>query len=348
MPTFSNTKINKTSPLNILTNNIYYLTLNTTIYDELPITNVTIDTDSPILLKFDNSLVNMNNNGEYIFDIKLTSNDYSLGSYSINFIIKATNELDSTTTETFNFQVIVSKYILNEAPCYININANINNSLQLVDNNIELPTKTINHVNPNFNAEYNFPIGSINIDTGIIKIKSPNGNILGNFFSYLNISANKNGLLNANIEITGDPISVNIIDDQHTAQSIYWPDEIILPNSESSDILESTITISKLKNILASQINQIENIYNLNLITSWTMKIDKITNNGLPNVIDKYAYDFNRQYPFIFNEGEFITLETKFNYSVQIEDLNGDIKNIVPNTPVFAKITQNNNSPVII
>jgi hypothetical protein len=78
------------------------------------------------------------------------------------------------------------------------------------------------------------------------------------------------------------------------------------------------------------------------------MKIDNLPNTGLPNVIDKYATDFNRNFPEIFNEGEFITLETKFSYNVEITDFNGNIKQIVPSTNIFAKITQNKNSPLLI
>ena len=348
MPAFSNTNISKSSPLNILTNNEYYLTLSTNIYDDYPIKDVTIDTNSPLLLKFDNSLVNQNNNGDYIFEIKITSNDYSLGSYMINFVINATNSLNIKTTENINFEIIVSKYILNEAPCYININANINSSLSLVNNNIQLPSKTINHLDPNFNAEYNFPSGSLTIETGTIIIKSDNNVILGNFFSYLNISANYNGILNSKIDFSGEPINISIEDNPYQSQNIYWPDEVIFVDHNTSDILNTQLNISKLKSILSEKINNIENIYNLNLISSWSMKIEKLSNNGLPNVIDKYAEDFNRNFPEIFNEGEFITLETKFNYSVEITDFNGNIRQIIPETPIFAKITQNKNSPLLI
>lgn len=348
MPTFSNTNINKSSPLNILTNNVYFLTLTTNIYDDLPLKSVTINTNSPLLLKFDNSLVNSNNKGDYVFEIKITSNDYSLGKYLINFVINATNTSNVKTSEIINFEIVVSKYILNEATCYININANINNSLIINNNNLELQSKIINHLNPNFNAEYNLPEGTLNIDTGNITIKSNNNLILGTFSSYLIISARKDGTLNSKIEITGDPILVSIEDNPHKAEKIYWPDDILISNSYSSDILESTITSTKLKSILSEKINDIENLYNLNIISGWSMKIDKLSHNGLPNVIDKYAEDFNRTYPNIFNEGEFITLETKFNYNVEIYDFNETLQEIIPNTLIFAKITQNKNSPLLI
>lgn len=345
MTTIRNFVCNQNSPITIKENSQTTLNFSAELSDVSGISTATINNNLPS---------NISRN-IYFFDIIINSINYNLGSNSVEFILQVENNRRVITEDNIIIEIVIEKetqnsnYILEEESYSIKIDANLNGSIILKNNSLTLNGITINHTNKNFNSTYNLPTGTLSINTGIIKAKDINNNILGTFSSNLLININSNGLCNSQINIDGSDITAHIDEDPHLSQAIFWPDEVIIPNSNDSDILQSTLNVSKIKKILENEIESIENLYNnKNMIKLWNMTLESINEDRSLNILDQYSRDYSRKYPHIFNEGEFIILKTKYNYEVNIEDLDGINNNIIKSTPIMAIIVQNKNSPLLI
>ena len=344
MTTIKNFVCNQKSPITIKENSQTTLNFSAELSDRSGISRATINNNLP-------SNISRNN---YLFDVIIYSKNYNIGSNRVEFILQVENNRRNITENNIIIEIIIeqeeqkSDYILEEESYSIKINANLNDSIVLKNNSLTLNGITINHTNKNFDSIYNLPTGNLSINTGIIKAKDINDKILGTFSSNLLIDINNNGLCNSQINIDGNDITAYIDENPHLSQAIFWPDEIIIPKSNDNDILESTLNIVKLKKILQKEIESIENLYNnKNMIKLWNMTLESINEDRNLNILDQYARDNLRKYPNIFNEGEFIILKTKYNYEVNIEDLDGINNNIIKSTPIMAIIVQNKNSPLL-
>lgn len=344
MATIKNFVCNQKSPITMKENSQTTLNFSAELSDRSGISRATINNNLPSNISRD----------IYLFDIIINSKNYILGSNRVEFILQVENNARIITQSNIIIEIVIedakeSDYILEEESYSIKINANLNDSIILKNNSLTLNGITINHSNKNFDSIYNLPIGNLSINTGIIKAKDNNDKILGTFSTNLLISIDKNGLCNSQINIDGNDITANIDENPHLSQAIFWPDEVIIPTSNDSDILQSTLNVSKIKKILKNEIESIENLYNnKNMIKLWNMTLESINENKSLNILDQYSRDYSRKYPHIFNEGEFIILKTKYNYQVNIEDLDGINHNIINSTPIMAIIVQNKNSPLLI
>lgn len=219
---------------------------------------------------------------------------------------------------------------------YIDIEANLNMSIMHTPGGYEFAGATVDYNNPGFVVNYNLPTGSVNIDTGIINAMK-DGIPVGGFSSFMNISADSNGHLTGLISITGSDITETTSDDPTLAQQAHWSHETKNVTSTSEDILSATISEPDVRAALLANITALEDMYNMNVISTWQFNILPIM--GPNNLLDQYALDNGRMPPDLFMDGEIIVLQTEYNYEINVEDMNGVSQVIVPPTPIYARVT---------
>ena len=318
---------------------------------------VEIYTNSVIKILIDNNVIypeidySINNN--YIFNLLVERNDYpEAGTYNIDITIKTYN---FSLNEILEHNIIKEIIIQDTYPTafieyYIDITANINSSLLYENNSIIYQGSYINkNSNKNYNILYNLPTGTKNITIGNISANNQNNETLGTFTPELTITVNSNGYITAKVNIVGDDILAEIQDDPSKAQKVYWGSNKPNITPYSKDNLTSLLTNIDLKNELANKIQLIEELYSVNLIKDWTFHILPIkysTNNRL-NILDAYAEIKNRTFPNIFLNGEHISLKTAHPYEYSVQDYNGEMHSIIDKTPIYARITHNDNAPSI-
>ena len=318
---------------------------------------VEIQSDSTIKIQIDNNVIYPDNNNSlnnnYNFDILIERNNFpEAGTYTIDIIIKTYNfSINEILEHTIQKDITIEdSYPEATVQHYIDITANINNSLQYINNSITYAGKHINkNRNNKYNILYNLPSGTKNINIGNIIANDPNDKTLGSFTPYLTITANSDGRSTANVNISGNDILAEIDEDPLKAQKVYWGSNKPQITPDSEDILSSLLTNIDIKNQFNNEIKIIEDIYSVNIIKDWDFHILPVNSatNNIPNVLDAYAEIKNRTFPNIFLDNEHIILRTAYPYQYTIEDYNGDIQNIIEETPIYARITHNDNAHTI-
>jgi len=318
---------------------------------------VEIRTDSAIKIKLDNNVIypenNSSLNNNYTFDILIERNNFpEAGTYTIDIIIKTYNfSVNEILEHTIQKDITIEdSYPEATVEHYIDITANINNSLLHENNSITYLGKHINkNRNKNYNILYNLPSGTKNINIGNIIANDPNNKNLGSFSPTLTITANSDGLSSAKVNITGNDILAEIDEDPLKAQKVYWGSDKPEITPDSEDVLSSLLTNVDIKNQFKNEIETIEELYSVNIIRDWDFHVLPVNaaSNNILNLFDAYAEIKNRTFPNIFLDGEHIILKTGYPYQYTIEDYNGEIQYIIEETPIYARITHDNNAPNI-
>ena len=185
---------------------------------------------------------------------------------------------------------------------------------------------------------------------GNITAKDDSNISVGTFKSELIIKVDTNGIMTSNINITGDvEPTLSVADDHNFAQIVGWvgPNNTLpTPGPNDADILEATLTIADIYVLLQPQISQIEEMYNMEILDSWTAQFNEIaavSTGSPPNVLDQFATHKKRVFPYIFITNECIVLETTHDYVVTVVDMHNQTKTIIPPTKIYARVTHDPN-----
>lgn len=245
---------------------------------------------------------------------------------------------------------------MNQPTYYLDIAANLNASITLNNGSLQIPPAIIDKSNPDYKSTYNLPSGQIVLNAGNIAAKDLSNTEIGSYQTQISINITNDGNMSSQVDITGGDVigTSKQTDDSNKAERVFWKREGSSSsssiNSSDADVSESTLTLNDVRNMMSNEINIIQELYSGNVIVSWTAQltgVNSVNPGESPNVLDQYSADFNRSYPVIFNEGEYITLETKYDYKVDIEDMNGVTRTIIPSTPIYARITQDKSAPIL-
>jgi hypothetical protein len=308
---------------------------------------IKIDIDNNVIYPENSSSINNN----YNFDILIERNDFpEAGTYSIDIVAKTYNfSLNEILEHTITKDILIEdSYPETTAEYFIDITANINKSLLYQDNSIVYNGKLINK-NNNYNILYNLPTGAKTINIGNINANDPTNKTLGMFTPNLTITAYSDGTSSAKIDMSGNNILAEIEEDPSTAQKVYWGSDVPVIFSDSADTLSSLLTPLNVETEFENDIKLIEELYSQNIIKDWNFNILPVNAAAinLLNVFDAYAEIKNRQFPNIFLNGEHIILQTGYPYQYTIEDYNGVTQYIIEETPIYARITHNDDAPII-
>lgn len=289
----------------------------------------------------------------FIFDAMLYRSDFrrTSGNFSVRINAEATRITDTGNT-LYDYASLYVDLLIEERATgpttypeitptyYIDITANINDSLNFNNESISFNGKVITDID-GYNASYNLPSGSLTLDCGNITANNYNNLTLGSFNPTILITANSDGTQTGTVSISGSNILATINDDPTTAQKIYWGNNAPTITPTSADTLSALLTPSTIRSIFAKEITSLELMFTHNVFSSWTFDILPVNIVSRPdyNVFDQYAYVKGRSFPNIFNNGEYIVLETAHNYEIKIQDFNGIEQTIIPSTQIFARIT---------
>lgn len=242
-----------------------------------------------------------------------------------------------------------TSYPENTPTYYIDITANINQSLNYNGTSISFNGKTVTDKD-NYQIIYSLPSASLTLDCGNIDANDINNLTLGSFHPTITITAYSNGAQTANVNITGSNILQTISENPTKAQKLYWGNTPPSISSTSADILSSLLTASKVASIFSTEINTLEQMFTHNVFSSWNFNILPVGAVAPPsyNVFDQYAYVNGREFPNIFQNGEYIVLETAHNYEIIVQDFNGVQQTIIPSTQIFARVTHNDMHPLLL
>ena len=241
------------------------------------------------------------------------------GSVSFTHFIKASYDLNSLVT----YYTTSNDHDLDDAYSFAGLTVNSNSASDI---ELSLPSAS-----------------AVAIKAGEIDAQDPNNNSLGKFPVTLLISCNDQGDVTSSIGIGGADITpgAELLDDAHKSQIVYWPPVQNNPgvNADDADILNTKITSGQLSSYYASQLTNINNLYNgNNVISSWSITINPITASS-SNILAQHARFLgvigNNN---IFNLDDKIVCATPFSYSVSVNDYLDDTTIIVPSTNVFGVI----------
>jgi hypothetical protein len=333
------------------TNTQQLVTFTVDVTDNIGISNVNITggiPPEPTLLTSENSI--------YTFTKTYISDNYPTGTTQETLTANATDLEGNSAQAVVNVDIVKTDYILNQPTYYIDITANLNSSITLNNGSLQIPPAIIDKSNPDYKSTYNLPSGQIVLNAGNIAAKDLSNTEIGSYQTQISINISNDGNMSSQVDITGGDVigRSEQPDDSNKAERVFWKREGSSSsssiNSNDADVSESILTLNDVRNMMSNEINIIQELYSGNVIVSWTAQligVNSVNPGESPNVLDQYSSDFNRSYPVIFNEGEYITLETKYDYEVEIEDMNGVIRTIIPSTPIYARITQDENAPIL-
>lgn len=333
------------------TNTQQLVTFTLDVTDNIGISNVNITggiPPEPTLLRSENSI--------YTFTKTYISDNYPTGTTRETLTANTTDLEGNPAQAVINVDIVKTDYILNQPTYYLDIAANLNASITLNNGSLQIPPAIIDKSNPDYKSTYNLPSGQIVLNAGNIAAKDLSNTEIGSYQTQISINITNDGNMSSQVDITGgDVIGTNKqTDDSNKAERVFWKREGSSSsssiNSNDADVSESTLTLNDVRNMMSNEINIIQELYSGNVIVSWTAQltgVNSVNPGESPNVLDQYSSDFNRSYPVIFNEGEYITLETKYDYKVDIEDMNGVTRTIIPSTPIYARITQDKSAPIL-
>ena len=288
----------------------------------------------------------------YTFKKTYTVEYYAAGTTTDTLTVTVIDNYGNTNTATLGITISKEDFTMLQPTYYIDITANINESITEHAGSFELPPSTIDKANPNYQTSYYLPSGQIILNSGDVTARNINQSGLGTYQSTITIDVNSNGQMIGVLAITGNDITQTITDDPEKASVAYWLKENATPTtitSNTADILSATLTTDEVQNLMQDEISLIESLYSGPVVLDWTAQLSGVFSapSGPPNVIDQFALSNSRAYPLIFQEGEYIVLETKYDYEITIVDMMGTTRTIIPSTEIFARVTQDSSAPTL-
>jgi len=289
----------------------------------------------------------------YTFKKTYTVEYYAAGTTTDTLTVTVIDNYGNTNTGTLGITISKEDFTMLQPTYYIDITANINESIIENAGSYELPPSTIDKANPNYQTSYYLPSGQIILNSGAVTARNINQSNLGTYQSTITIDVNSNGQMIGVLEITGNDITQTITpDDPEKASVAYWLKENTTPTtitSNTADILSATLTTGEVQDLMQNEISLIESLYSGPVVVDWTAQLEGVFSapSGPPNVIDQFALSNSRAYPLIFQEGEYIVLETKYDYEITIVDMMGTTRTIIPSTEIFARVTQDSSAPTL-
>lgn len=233
---------------------------------------------------------------------------------------------------------------------YIQLKANINNAIYADSNGyFGFRGAVLDKTNTAYDVSYNLPTGSAQLLIRTITVKDTNETSLGTYDLVLDISATKAGMIETNAYFVGNDYTATVDEDLTSAQVVYWdpnPENAPTVTETTRDVLSATITSTLADTIFSDKLTAIENLYNGSVITSWNMTFLEILPEqfSLLNIINIQSGN-TRSLPNFFAEGESITLPMGENLELSVTDFNNNTLEIIPETKVYAVITQDSNAP---
>lgn len=196
----------------------------------------------------------------------------------------------------------------------------------------------VNAVNPVFSLP---SVSLVDVDAGEIDAQTPGGASLGKFPVKLTVSVDDQGVMTADIAIKGSDVTpgVELLDDPHKAQVVYWTGAQAVPTvaADDSDVLGTKLTVSHLETYHRSDLDAVKAQYhNQNMLSAWSITLTKM-DSAVDNILSQHAR-FNDKRALgaaLFANNDKIVVATHFPYAVAIEDYNGNSIEIVSSQPVF-------------
>lgn len=233
---------------------------------------------------------------------------------------------------------------------YIQLKANINDAIYADTNGYYgFKGAVLDKTNTAYDVIYNLPTGSAQLLIKTITVKDTNETSLGTYDLVLDISATQAGMIETNAYFVGNNYTATVEEDLTSAQVVYWdpnPENAPTVTETTRDVLSATITSTLADTIFRDKLTAIENLYNGSVLTSWNMTFLEILPEqfSLLNIINMQSGN-TRSLPNFFAEGESITLPMGEKIELSVTDFNNNTVVLIPETKVYAVITQDSNAP---
>jgi hypothetical protein len=200
-----------------------------------------------------------------------------------------------------------------------------------------------------FNASYNLPTGSMDLDIGAIYATLEYTVYIGRFKPIISIVVDKNANVTSSVRVVGNDITATAKNYLDKAQEVIWDTENRLPtvHARSEDILSSTVTSNDVETFYSSKLQAVTDSYNFNVLSNWNFQIEPVPANE-NSIINNYALANGRTTNNVFKNGEHVILSTSHPYSVKIEDINGVEQTIVNETQIHAIVYHDDNAPPLL
>ena len=197
--------------------------------------------------------------------------------------------------------------------------------------------------------------GTNQIQVGVLQMQSADAN-LGVFNVTMSVEVNKDLMLTASVDITGDAISANLVEKPSHAQSAWWNVHTntapnVLP--ESADNLTQSVTRDEMKSHYSSELQALTAIYHgKNLLDNWTITLTGYDGTE-DNPIAKYARASGRAgvveqrdgktVPKVFLEEELMVASLGQEVTVSIKDYTNVETVLSQTTKIYGVLRQNKN-----
>jgi hypothetical protein len=251
-----------------------------------------------------------------------------------------------------NFQEISANVIAYKIPSltaereyYVQLKANINPEIyQNAFGDFGFNGAIINKEEESYDLCYNLPEGDVSMNIKTLDVVDICENVIGNIDLILELKTTKAGEIVPRVFFDGIPISTTIEDDIHTAEVSYFGtavDSSVNADPSKADGLTSVLTPEKAEELFGQQIRALESLYRGSVLSAWRMEILKADAEPL-SIINQVFEESGRtkSLPNFFNEGESITLAMGHSLELTVQDLNGNNVTVIPETMVYAVITQ--------
>lgn len=284
----------------------------------------------------------------YTWTVTLDASNFSAGTTTQAYIFVFQDAAGNTSSAHQYLDVNVVSYdtIDTSNSNTITLTANLNDSLVYSGPYIGINAHTITQASAvTYNANYDMPTGSISLPLGDITATLPDGSNGGVYNTFLDITADALGRTLGSVRIDGGDITATVAEDTTKAQHVAWDNEATPSvTSTSPDVLSSTLTKAEVEAQFQTTLDSISTAYTRDVITGWTFQISAVSAaNG--SIFSNFATANGRDPPAVFLNGEYVILDTTHPYSVSIVDLNGISHDIVPSTPIYARIIHDSSAP---
>ena len=206
----------------------------------------------------------------YTFTKEYDYQNYSEGTTTETVTVVVSDITVNTNTGTVQINIEreteAVEYTMKETEYYLDIVANLNKSINMVDGSCELLPYSINKENPNYQATYKLPEGEVLLNAGILTAKDMANSTVGTFDCVIKVNLSSQGIISSTVNISGNSItSTYMPDDPGLAQHAYWG----LANSSSTpsidknsaDKFTDTLDSTRAKELLSTEIAAIESMY---------------------------------------------------------------------------------------
>ena len=293
------------------------------------------------------TLINQENN-TYTSTVTLYASNFPTGTTSQSYIFVFEDAAGNVSSVHQPLDVTVASYdtIDTTNSNTITLTANLNNSLIYNGPYIGIKSRTITQAEAaTYNVKYNMPTGSISLPLGDITATLPDGSNGGVYNTFLDITADILGRTIGSVRIYGGNITATVAEDTTKAQHVAWDNETTPSvTSTSPDVLSSTLTKAEVEAQFQTTLDSISAAYTRSVLTGWTFQISAVSAvNG--SIFSSFVAANGRDPPAVFLDGEYVVLDTTHPYSVSIVDLNGISHDIVPSTPIYARIIHDSSAP---